>query len=318
MCVYMRLPCGLVYVLHLGLATATPVEKRPITEEQALHLLEVSPDALALALEACLAEASARLAGIWPNLQIFLSRESSLNTSDRLVGVPQLLPLSGRLSLERAAADRAAEAEVLRVRRRLAALPGEVRLAFHNLLLSQARTGALGQARAELEELVRAMLAREQAGESSGFDRMRVERELAETEADLFESRITEARGGPRLTAFLPGTEGTELTVSGSPEVGRGIPPPAPPAQTRPKGDPGEARVSHSKLSFEVLDVPLLRTKCRCICAVGCMECFFRGRSGVERAGRSSEVRAGERPGSGARGERPPGARRDEGMEPAA
>ena len=221
----MPLLSGLVYFLYLGFASAaTPEETRTITEEEALRLLESSPAARSLALEARRAEARARLAGIWPSPEIFLSRESSLNTIDRFLEVAQPLPVSGRPALERGAADRAAEAEVLRVRQRLLALRADLRLAFHSLLLAQGRSARLTGARAELEELTRTMRVREQAGESSGFDRARVERELAETEADLFESRIGEAKARLGLAALLPGTEGVELSATGSLERAEELP----------------------------------------------------------------------------------------------
>lgn len=74
-----------------------------------------------------------------------------------------------------------------------------------------------------LDQLVEALRAREREGESSGFDRMRAERERAEVEIDLVEARQGLSRARSVLAALV-GLPAAELAAEGSLLPG-GVPP---------------------------------------------------------------------------------------------
>jgi cobalt-zinc-cadmium efflux system outer membrane protein len=94
-------------------------------------------------------------------------------------------------------------------------LRAEVREAFVELLASQELLAALEAGLSRLGELVEVLRAREREGESSGYDRMRAERERAETEADLLISRAAWAVPRSRLAA-LTGLPSDGLVAEGS------------------------------------------------------------------------------------------------------
>jgi len=196
-------------------ATLAGADNRTITEEQVLTLLEQSPALHSLALEADRARAEVGAAGLWPNPVLFLSRENSAETTDRFLNVSQAVPLSGRLGLERAAAESLSESAASSLRYRRAIVRAEARSVFYQLLESQERLAALVATRDNLQELVRALEAREREGESAGFDVMRARRELAEVEADLSTARVDQSQARLALAALIPPLRGTELLASG-------------------------------------------------------------------------------------------------------
>ncbi len=101
-----------------------------------------------------------------------------------------------------------------------------MRLAFYELLLAQLRVGALEGGVSALEEVARILRVREQEGESSRFDRLRVERELADLRADLAAARTLHARARARLASLLgPGVRPESLSVRG--DFSLGTPPPS-------------------------------------------------------------------------------------------
>jgi cobalt-zinc-cadmium efflux system outer membrane protein len=199
-------------LVALALGVTLPLdaaEPRRITLEEALRLAEASPAAKALAAELARARAEVRGAGLWPNPEVSLSRESTGDGRDEFALLSQPIPLSGRLGLERSAAGHGLEAAERRTRQGRVELRMRVRDAFFELLGVQERTAALESGRTRLSELVRVLEAREREGESSGFDRMRAERERADVESELFvaRGRLDRARASFASLLALPTAE---------------------------------------------------------------------------------------------------------------
>jgi cobalt-zinc-cadmium efflux system outer membrane protein len=202
-------------------------EPRSITLDEALRRAEeVSPDARAIALGIERARAEARASGLWPNPGIEILREESAGTVERFTTVSQTLPITGRLGLERSAARSGLVAAEAAARQERVDLRARVRAAFIELLLAQEQQAAAETARADLAGLVAILQAREREGESSGFDRLRAERELAEVEADLHGARASLAWARAVLGAILAlPPEG--LAASGSLATRDPVPDPA-------------------------------------------------------------------------------------------
>jgi cobalt-zinc-cadmium efflux system outer membrane protein len=198
-------------------------EPRPITLEEALRRAEeISPSGrtISLAVERARAEVSAT--GLWPNPELSLVREESAGTVERFENLSVPILLTGRLGLERASARKGLTAEEASARQERVSLRGRVREAFLDLLQLRQRTSSLETGRLRLLELVEVLRLREREGESSGFDRMRAERELADVEVDLLEARgdLEGARAALAALVALPAegliAEGT-LDPSGTP-----------------------------------------------------------------------------------------------------
>ncbi len=177
--------------------------ERTVTIEEALRLAEASPAASALALEIDRARAEVRASGLRPNPEVFLSREEAAGTVDRFATLTVPTPLTGRLRLEKAAALSGLAAGEARSRQVRLEFRARVREAFVDLLAAQERESALADGLSRLSELVEVLRAREREGESSGFDRMRAERERADVEADFLGSRGLGVRAREAFTALL-------------------------------------------------------------------------------------------------------------------
>ena len=191
------------FVLFLPLASG-----QDLTESQALQkLTSESPRARALALNVELARASAMTEGLPPNGALTLSREAAGSVPETYLLYEQPLPVTGRRRYLRRAALAAAESEGMSVRMQLHDLRVDVRLAFLDLLLAQERLNVYDSEKARLEEIVDVLRKREKAGESSGYDRMRGERELSLLEADRGVAQARLDRGRGQLGSFFEASQ---------------------------------------------------------------------------------------------------------------
>ena len=185
-------------------SAATAQATGAITLEEALRRSDVSSPAgqeITRAIERARSEIDA--SGLWQNPELSLVREESAGVVERFATLSQSFPLTGRLSLERDAARSGVAAAEAGARQDRAALRARVRVAFTGLLLAQERAGALGRGLERLADLVQTLRAREQVGESSGFDRMRAERELADVEADQVEAEGALGAAAAELAGLL-------------------------------------------------------------------------------------------------------------------
>ena len=193
-----------------------------LTLEAALQMADRASSARAIALEVDRARAALKSAGQFPNPEISLGREKAGDVETGLT-VSQGLPFTGRLSLERAAARRGVHAAEAQMKQARLELRARVREAFVDVLAQQERQKVIEAGLAQLDELVRVLRAGENEGESSGFDRMRSERERAEVAADLYDARARLAHARAALAAPL-GITPTALTTLGALALGAPLP----------------------------------------------------------------------------------------------
>ncbi len=203
-----------VSVFLLGSPRAAAQE---LTEQEALRrLVEESPQVRALRARVREVRADMRGRSLAPNPTVSYIREDAGGTKDDFLLVQQSLPVTGRLGLLRRAGDAAVRATEAESSYALLQLRSDLRLAFYDLLLAQEREAVLRKGVAELQEVVRIMREREREGEGSAFDRMRAERELADTQVELISAEALLAQARARLASFFaPGTEPNSLRATG-------------------------------------------------------------------------------------------------------
>ena len=185
-----------------------------------------SPQARAIRARVSITRAETRAWSLPDNPAVGYTREDAGGPKDDFLLVQQSLPVTGRLGLMRDAGKAAVRASEAGSNFELVRLRGEVRLAFYELLLAQQRAQALEAGISALEEVARILRAREQEGESSRFDRLRAERELADLRADHAAASTLHAQARARLASLLgPGISPESLSVRGSFSLGAALPP---------------------------------------------------------------------------------------------
>jgi outer membrane protein, heavy metal efflux system len=187
----------------LALAPSAAADTVAITLDEALRRVEEAPAMRNVRLEVERARAEIRGAGLWANPDASVSREDAAGTIDMFATLSLPLPLWGRPSLEKSAARTAARAAETRAGQDRLEVRARVREQFLELVASQERLAVIEDGLGRIDELVRALRAREAEGESSGFDRRRAERERAEVEADAGEGRARLARARASLAGLL-------------------------------------------------------------------------------------------------------------------
>ncbi len=177
------------------------------TEARVLErFLEQSPQARELRARVAGVRADAEGRTLYPNPNAVVSGEGAGFTL--FFQADQRLPISGRRGLLRqagAAAVSVAESDSAQV---LWRLRSNLRLAFYRMLAAQQKESVLNDGMGELEPVLRVLRAREQEGESSQFDRLRLEREIAERRSQVAAAQAEIAQARATLHGFLPfGTE---------------------------------------------------------------------------------------------------------------
>jgi cobalt-zinc-cadmium efflux system outer membrane protein len=120
---------------------------------------------------------------LWPNPVAAYSRETVGFTE--FVQAEQSIPLSGRLRRERQALDPARDAAEAQGGARLWDARSSLRAAFYRALAAQKQADVIRSGLAQMNDVIALLRVREQAGEGSRYDRVRVEREAADLRADL-------------------------------------------------------------------------------------------------------------------------------------
>jgi cobalt-zinc-cadmium efflux system outer membrane protein len=160
-----------------------------------------------------------------PNPTVGYSRENAAGSKEDYFLVGQSLPLSGRLGLLRRAGDAAVNAQREQSSHSLEQLRADLRLAFYDLLLAQQRDSILRQGVSELQEVVSVLREREKEGEGSAFDRLRAERELADTQAELISLAAIASQARTRVAAYLaPGSDPSSIAAKGEFDIDRALP----------------------------------------------------------------------------------------------
>ena len=210
---------GQRFVFLVGLCTlgAGGVSAQTLTEEDVLARMRARhPHVRVLDLTVREFEADTRERGLLTNPAVTYSRESTGFGVDEFILVTQELPLRGRLSLLDDAGRQAVIAAQERADGDLLMLETQLRIVFTDLLLAQERIGVFEEALSELNHLVDLLRLRERDGESSAFDRLSAEREVAEIEADREAGTIKRLRAQAKLASFFgPGSDPDRLEAAG-------------------------------------------------------------------------------------------------------
>jgi outer membrane protein, heavy metal efflux system len=209
-------------------SSTRPAEE--LTLARALQILaEESPGTAALRaqIEEARADVVAAKAAPNPSLDYEGTRlHSGTNTGAATVDQASLewpVLVFGQRKARRDAAEHGVVATEAHVRADLASRQRDVRAAFADLLAQQERVAILEGARLDLERVATTVCARQEAGEASEYDALRVETEFRSTDALLGDARGDLADASGRLAVLL-GRPGAFLRAAG--EL---APPPAAP-----------------------------------------------------------------------------------------
>lgn len=189
-----------------------------LTEAEALRRYDQENAGLkGLAAQVRGVRAEARSWSKLDNPSVAYAQEDAAGTRDEFFLIQQSLPLSGRLGLLRKAGRAAVDSAEAETGYARLLLRSDFRAAFFGLLAAQERAALMESGVRPLREIVRVLGEREKEGESSTFDKLRAERELAETEAALETARILLAEARSRLASFLAsGPDAEPLIAKGA------------------------------------------------------------------------------------------------------
>jgi outer membrane protein, heavy metal efflux system len=186
-------------------ATAATAGAQPLelTERQAIERALSRPAvAVAEGSRVAAAQAAADEAGVWPNPELSLERErlgsGSGRSTETTLKIEQPIDLSGRRALRREAALQRVEATRMEQRERRFVLVNELRRSYAEALHGAELRAALTRWNARLQGTLELTRRQVEAGEASGYDRRRLERELQgarlrlqAAEADALRARET-------------------------------------------------------------------------------------------------------------------------------
>lgn len=186
-----RFSCLFVVATILSFATSAAAQTVELTEEQvvASALGEASFEDLSeAATQRELAQATR--ARTWSNPRIAYGREQLFDSSaeDTLV-LQQVLRLSGRYGLIAKSAEILAESERLRLDARRLAHAAAIRGEFYQLLEAQERIAVYDEWLALMSDVDDELRRRVEAGESAPYERLRLQKEVADIEAAAAKAR---------------------------------------------------------------------------------------------------------------------------------
>ncbi len=206
------MPCLHRFTLLATIVCSIPVLAQPLDASQYVtRVLAEGPSSKVAEAEAALTRAEVVGVGRWPNPSLDWQRQSiggatgsgSSGAQDLfLASVP--LVLSGRLGLEADAADLRAQAGALRLIRARALLHREALERFQQVLAASGRRLLLEDSLHVLEQLSQVIAARQKAGESSGYDLLRIGVERSSVETALAGARLAQTRASNDALALLP------------------------------------------------------------------------------------------------------------------
>jgi cobalt-zinc-cadmium efflux system outer membrane protein len=187
---------------------APPSAPAALTEAEALRRGLARPALRdAIAADADLARADETAAGIWPNPVLSYSHEetygSTAASSEDYAFITQSIDVSGRRGLRVDAAGRRVDAAALRGASRRAAVAAEIRMRFYTVLHVQKRVAAIEVWLVRTSSASDTVGRRERAGDVSGYDRLRLERERASARARLDLEHAALERGRARLASVV-------------------------------------------------------------------------------------------------------------------
>ncbi|MCY4594698.1 MAG: TolC family protein, partial [Bryobacterales bacterium] len=178
-----RMPLKIPLVVSM---LATCAFAQELHERQVLQLFRESPYYLQLQAEVDIVRVEAQRHGIYPNPSVSATFEGAGRT-DFFV-LEQELMLNGRRTLLRQAGNSTVRVAEAVAEHALHQGEARVRRAFFQLIYSQMKKEAIDLSVGELEQLIRQLRDREEAGEGSKFDRLRAEREVVERKIESAEA----------------------------------------------------------------------------------------------------------------------------------
>ena len=179
-----------------------------MTEEEAVQRALARPEVRdVIEGEVDVARGDAIRAGMWSNPTASYSREQVYGgpaaSAENYVELSQAVDISGRRSLRGQAGDRRVEAARERGIATRLGLEADVRLSFYEVVAGEARLAALRDSLVRVERLAEATVQREKAGDASGYDRMRLERERESVAARVAAQEGQLERSRARLEGLL-------------------------------------------------------------------------------------------------------------------
>ena len=179
-----------------------------VTEEEAVQRALARPEVRdVIEGEVDLARGDALRAGMWSNPVVSYSREQVYGgpaaSAENYVELSQAVDISGRRSLRGQAGDRRVEAARERGSATRLGLEADVRVSFYDVVAGEARLAALRDSLVRVERLAEATVQREKAGDASGYDRMRLERERESVAARAAAQEGQLERSRARLEGLL-------------------------------------------------------------------------------------------------------------------
>jgi cobalt-zinc-cadmium efflux system outer membrane protein len=205
-----------VYVALIVACTVSTIavgSNLSVTESDAIRLyLETSPRAEALPLRVQAVDAELRVDAVTPNPTVTYSVEDAADVFDEFLVFEQRLPVTGQRSLQRKRAAGAASAAGLAAQRELNVSAHTLRLIFYEVMYREAALDALRQGLASLEHTVEILRDRERQGEGSGYDVIRAEQELAETQIETAREKAKLVAARSRFGSFF--TDGAGMAAA--------------------------------------------------------------------------------------------------------
>lgn len=191
-------------LLTVAVPSHAGAQSLTLTESEALARLSAdSPRARALRASIDVARADALAAGRWPNPRLSVNREAVAGVTEYITTVSQPLSITGRRRLDAQAALTLVDASAHRADEGLRRARADLRLAFAQLVAAQIRERELTRVETRLRTLTDVLAARESAGDTAGFDRLRAERELFDADADRATATTDRARGQAVVVSFF-------------------------------------------------------------------------------------------------------------------
>lgn len=223
-----------VWVLLPAVGVAGQTGITPLTEAETVRLALQRPAVQDLmSAERAIAESGLTAARLWPNPELEFARESV----DRAIGentedtfwISQRFQISGARGLRKDAAQERIRAAEFKAGADRLAIETDAKQRFHQLLHQYLLVEAIQDWTARMGNLEEIVKKRQEAGEVSGYDTLRLSRERASIDAALKRELARQARLWAEMMALL-GEEADAASRFGS--ISGDLLPPAPPALT--------------------------------------------------------------------------------------
>lgn len=208
---------SIVFCVALTLRGQAPLEESALVD----LFVRQSPQQREQTARVRALRAAAQGRTLYSNPALTYTRESAGFTE--FFQIEQTLPMTGRLRLLRQAAAEEAAAAEAEGAGQLWQGQAQLRLSFYRLLAAQQRETIYQESLKEIDEILRILRLREQEGEGSKLDRLRMQRERADLQSELATARALRQELRAAVRAFLPDSLGVEA-VTGDFATPKGLP----------------------------------------------------------------------------------------------